>query len=112
MVSLDVNKVREQLETLKDLPNLKEVVALRKRLQKELEILQVREESNIEVFEFTCLTRAQKISRTLKKRFRYLRLIRNQFPEISWLDLRREFSRRQKGKDSQIPDVVWQNPSP
>ena len=112
MVSLDVNKVREQLETLKDLPNLKEVVALRKRLERELEIIEVREESRIEVFEFTDLTRAQKISRTLKKRFRYLRLIRNQFPEIPWLDLRREFSRRQKGQDSQIPDVVWQNPSP
>ena len=112
MVSLDANKVREQLETLKDLPNLKEVVALRKRLERELEIIEVREESRIEVFEFTGLTRAQKISRTLKKRFRYLRLIRNQFPEIAWLDLRREFSRRQKGQDSQIPDVVWQNPSP
>ena len=112
MVSLDVNKVREQLETLKDLPNLKEVVALRKRLERELEIIEVREESRIEVFEFTDLTRAQKISRTLKKQFRYLRLIRNQFPETSWLNLRREFSRRRKGLDSKIPDVVWQNPSP
>ncbi len=112
MVSLDANKVREQLERLKDLPNLKEVVALRKRLEQELEILERQEESNIEVIEFTGLSRAQKISRTLKKRFRYLRLIRNQFPEISWLDLRREFSRREKGQESKIPDVVWQNPSP
>ena len=112
MVSLDANKVREQLENLKNLPNFKEVVALRKRLAKELGILKVKEESKIEVIEFTGLTRAQKISRTLKKRFRYLRLIRNQFPETSWLDLRREFSRRQKGQDSKIPDAVWQNPSP
>ncbi len=112
MVSLDANKVREQLESLKDLPNLKEVVALRKRLEQELEILERQEESNIEVIEFTGLSRAQKISRTLKKRFHYLRLIRNQFPEISWLDLRREFSRREKGQESKIPDVVWQNPSP
>ena len=112
MVSLDANKVREQLESLKDLPNLKEVVALRKRLEQELEILERQEESNIEVIEFTGLSRAQKISRTLKKGFHYLRLIRNQFPEISWLDLRREFSRREKGQESKIPDVVWQNPSP
>ena len=112
MVSLDANKVREQLENLKDLPNLKEVTALRKRLEQELETLQVKEESNIKVIEFTGLTRAQKISNTLKKQFRYLRLIRNQFPKLSWLDLRREFSRRQKGLDSKIPDVVWQNPSP
>jgi len=112
MVSLDVNKVREQLETLKDLPNLKEVVALRKRLERELEIIEVREESRIEVFEFTGLTRAQKISRTLKKQFNYLRLIRNQYPQYSWLEIRRQFSKKRKGKDSKIPDVVWQNPSP
>jgi hypothetical protein len=112
MVSLDVNKVKEQLESLKNLPNLKEVIALRKRLQSELKILSAKEESKIEIIKFTGLTRNQKISKTLKKRFRYLRLIRNQFPEISWLDLRREFSRREKGQDSKVPDVVWQNPSP
>ena len=112
MVSLDANKVRESLEKLKDLPNLKEVVALRARLAQELKILSRVEEPLIDVSDFTGLTRAEKISRTLKKRFRYLRLIRNQFPEISWLDLRREFSRREKGQESKIPDVVWQNPSP
>ena len=112
MVSLDANKVREQINSLKNLPNLKEVIALRKRLEQELKILQTKQESKIKVTEFSKPTRAQKISSTLKKRFRYLRLIRNQFPEISWLDLRREFSRREKGMDSKIPDVVWQNPSP
>ena len=112
MVSLDANKVREQLESLKNLPNLKEVIALRKRLVQELDILSVKEEPLIKVSDFTGLSRAQKISRTLKKRFRYLRLIRNQFPEFSWLELRREFSRREKGLDSKITDVVWQNPSP
>ncbi len=112
MVSFDVNKVKEQIESLKNLPNIKEVRALRKRLVSELKILDVKDESLIEVTEFPKITRAQKISRTLKKRFRYLRLIRDQFPEISWLELRREFSRREKGLDSKIPDVVWQNPSP
>lgn len=112
MVSFDVIKVREQLESLKNLPNIKEVIALRKRLQSELKILEVANETRIEVTEFPKITRDEKISRTLKKRFRYLRLIRNQFPEFSWLDLRREFSRREKGLDSKIPDVVWQNPSP
>lgn len=111
MVSFDVIKVKEQLESLKNLPNIKEVIVLRKRLQSELKIL-VDKESKIKVTEFPKITRSEKISRTLKKRFRYLRLIRNQFPEISWLELRREFSRREKGLDSEIPDVVWQNPSP
>jgi hypothetical protein len=112
MVSFDLIKVREQIESLKNLPNIKEVIALRKRLQSELKILEVDKESRIKVTEFSKISRAQKISKTLKKRFRYLRLIRNQFPEISWLELRREFSRREKGLDSEIPDVVWQNPSP
>ena len=112
MVSFDVIKVREQIESLKNLPNIKEVIALRKRLQSELKTLEVDNKSRIEVTEFPKITRSEKISRTLKKRFRYLRLIRNQFPEFSWLELRREFSRREKGLDSEIPDVVWQNPSP
>ncbi len=112
MVSFDANKVLESLESLKNLPNVKEVVALRKRLEKQLGIFEKQQKSKVDIIEFTGLTRGQKISRTLKKRFRYLRLIRNQFPEISWLDLRREFSRREKGLDSEIPDVVWQNPSP
>ncbi len=112
MVSFDVNKVKEQLDSLKNLPNIKEVIALRKRLTRELNILESKEESKIEAIEFPKLTRAQKISKTLKKRFRYLRLIRNQNPEISWLEIRRQFSRREKGLDSKIPDVIWQNPSP
>jgi len=112
MVLLDINKVRRQIESLKDLPNLKEVVALRRRLTKELEILSERVESKIEETEFPKVTRAEKISRTLKKQFNYLRQIRNNFPDISWLELRQEFSRRRKGLDSKIPDAIWQNPSP
>ncbi len=112
MVTLDANKVREQLQRLKDLPNLKEVVALRKRLTKELKILFEKVESKIKVTEFPKVTRAEKISRTLKKQFNYLRQIRNNFPDISWIELRREFTRRRKGLDSKIPKAIWENPSP
>ena len=112
MVSFDINKVREQLDALDDLPNLKEVVALRKRLKKELENLIVKTESKIKVIEFPKVTRAEKISKTLKKQFNYLRQIRNNFPDISWIELRREFTRARKGLDSKIPKAIWQNPSP
>ena len=112
MVSLDANKIREQIESLKDLPNLKEVIALRKRLTKELKSLSEKAESKIKVDDFTTLTRAEKISKTLKKQFNYLRQIRNNFPDLTWLELRREFSRRRKGLDSKVPDAIWQNPSP
>jgi len=112
MVSFDANKVLESLESLKNLPNVKEVVALRKRLEKQLGIFEKQQETNVEVIEFTGLSRGQKISRTLKKRFRFLRLIRNQFPEMSIRELNKQLTRRQKGLDTDIPDVVWQNPSP
>ena len=111
MVDIELDKINSILDQLKGL-KIKEAVSLRKRLVKEKISLQVKEETKIKVTEFPKITKGQKISRTLKKRFRYLRLIRNQFPEISWLELRREFSRREKGLDSKIPDVVWQNPSP
>jgi hypothetical protein len=111
MVSIELDKINAILDQLKGL-KIKEAVSLRKRLTKEKQTLQVKEESKIKVTEFPKITRGQKISRTLKKRFRYLRLIRNQVPEMSWLELRREFSRREKGLDSKIKDVIWQNPSP
>lgn len=111
MISIELDKINSILEQLKGL-KIPEAVSLRKRLTKEKQTIQAKEESKIEITEFPKITRAQKISRTLKKRFRYLRLIRNQNPELSWLEIRREFSRREKGLDSKIPDVVWQNPSP
>jgi uncharacterized short protein YbdD (DUF466 family) len=112
MVIFDINKVREQIENLKLLPNVKEVIALRKRLERELENLSVKEESLIEKFDFSGLTKNQKISRSLKKYNNYLRQIRNQFPELSYAEIRREFSKKRKGEKSSIADVVWQNPSP
>ena len=111
MVDIELDKINSILDQLKGL-KIKEAVSLRKRLVQEKQTLEVKEQSKIDVTKFPKITRSQKISRTLKKRFRYLRLIRNQFPEISWLELRREFSRREKGLDSKIPDAVWQNPSP
>lgn len=111
MVSLELDKINAILDQLKGL-KIKEVISLRKRLVKEKQLLETKEESKVKVTEFPIITRGQKISKTLKKRFRYLRLIRDQFPEYSWLELRRELSRREKGLDSKIKDVIWQNPSP
>ncbi len=110
MVSFDLDKLREQLENLKLLPNIKEVVALRKRLAKELEksIPKIKKV----VAPTPTATRGVKISSGLKKHFRYLRLIRDNFPDLTFGQLRKEFSRRRKGIETDIPDAVWQNPSP
>ena len=111
MVSFNLDKLKEQLENLKQLPNIKEVVALRKRLVKELEksIPKIKKEV---VVPAPTVTRGEKISVALKKHFRYLRLIRDNFPDLTFAQLRKEFSRRRKGLESEIPDAVWQNPSP
>jgi len=110
MVSFDLDKLREQLENLKLLPNIKEVVALRKRLAKELEksIPKIKKV----VAPAPAVARGEKISSGLKKHFRYLRLIRDNFPDLTFGQLRKEFSRRRKGLETEIPDAVWQNPSP
>jgi hypothetical protein len=111
MVDIELDKINSILDQLKGL-KIKEAVSLRKRLVKEKQTLEVKEESKIEVTKFPKITRAQKISRTLKKRFRYLRLIRDQFPEMSIRELNKQLTRRQKGLDTDVPDVAWQNPSP
>ena len=111
MVSFNLDKLKEQLENLKQLPNIKEVVALRKRLRKELQKVTPKIKK-VAVVPTPTVTRGEKISVALKKHFRYLRLIRDNFPDLTFAQLRKEFSRRRKGLESEIPDAVWQNPSP
>jgi len=111
LVDFNLDKLREQLENLKALPNIKEVVALRKRLAKELKKAtpKIKKEA---VAPAPVVARNQKIYLGLKKHFRYLRLIRDNFPDLTFSQLRKEFSTRKKGLESEIPDAVWQNPSP
>lgn len=111
MVSFNLDKLKKQLENLKQLPNIKEVVALRKRLVKELKKATPKIKKEV-VASMPTATRGEKISVALKKHFRYLRLIRDNFPDLTFAQLRKEFSRRRKGLESEIPDAIWQNPSP
>jgi len=111
MVSFNLDKLREQLKNLKQLPNIKEVVALRKRLSKELEKATPKIKKEV-IAPTPTVTKGEKISVALKKHFRYLRLIRDNFPDLTFTQIRKEFSRRRKGLESDIPDAVWQNPSP
>ena len=112
MVTFDLNKLREQIKQLKSLPNLKEVVALRKRLNKELDRIKKKEVVVAPVITAPAESANIRRSKSLKKHFRYLRLIRNNFPDLKFSDIRKQFSKRRQGFDSDIPDAVWQNPSP
>lgn len=107
MATFEKEKIIEQLESLKNIPKYKEVKALQKRL--ELELARLDKEPLVKESKSN---KSQKISQALKHHFRYLRMIRNNFPDLSWKELRKEFSKKRKGEKSSIPDVIWQNPSP
>ena len=56
----------------------------------------------------TNLSRASK----LRKYHHYIRLIKDNFPELEYNTIRKQLSERKQGKEVSIPDAIWQNPSP
>lgn len=106
------NKLNEQLNALKIFPNTVLVRNLRKQIKAELEKLERKEKVRFprpeDVKTKANLSRSSKA----KKYHRYIRLIRNNFPGLSYGDIRKQFSKRRRGKEVSISDAVWQNPSP
>lgn len=98
-------KLLEQLEALKIFPKNKLVKELRNQILAKLE----RSKEKIPIImPRENVTRSSK----LKKYHRYLRMIRDNFPNLKYSEIRKQFSRRKKEGESDIPDVIWQNPSP
>lgn len=95
-------KLLEQLNALKIFPNTKLVKQLRDEIKKKLN-KQPKQKQTIP---------NQSRSIKLKKYHRYIKLVRNSFPELSHAEIRKQFSKRRSGKDVRIPDVIWRNPSP
>ena len=108
------NKLLEQLEALKLFPNNNEVRILRARIQKQLE----RIEKQIEEKELEPTPREKKAdvsirrSSKMKKHWRFIKLIRDNFPDLTIKEIRKQFAKRKRGDEVSIPDAVWQNPSP
>lgn len=105
-MSIEENKLKEQLEALKIFPDNKLVRELRKQIIEKLEKI----EKKVKKRKKKKPKRTR--SKSLQKYHRYIRLIRDNFPELSYADIRKQFAVRKKGKEVSIPDVVWQNPSP
>ena len=101
------NKLLKRIDALKLFPNNNEVRILRSRTQKALERLEKQKEVTVAP-EPKVSTR----SSSLKKHHRYIRLIRNNFSDLKYSDIRRQFGKRKRGQEVSIPDAVWQNPSP
>ena len=103
-------KLLEHLDALKNFPNNKLVRQLRQQIQNQLEQLKQKELVALpeEITKQANLSRSSK----LKRYHQYIRLIQDNFPDLSHAEIRRQFAKRRKQEDVSIPDAVWQNPSP
>ncbi len=105
-------KFLAQLEALKIFPNNTQVRILRRRINKQLEQIS----KQTEIKEIIPVDKKQQAnlrrSLKLKKHFRYLRLIRDNYPNLKFAEIRKQFSKRKRGEDVSIPDATWFNPSP
>lgn len=117
MITFEKQKILDQLQSLKNLPQVKEVKALRKRLEQELERLNETikpEKKEIPKEEKQIIANARRSS-YMKKKWNYVRQIYFNYPEISEKYGLREiysmYSKRRKGQKVPISDVYWQNPS-
>jgi len=99
-------ELERHLDALKQFPNIREVKALRKRIKGELK--RVPRKAKPQPKAVPNQSRSSKMT----KYWRYVKMIRNNFPNLTVSDIRRQFSKRRKGNKVKIPDVIWQNPSP
>ena len=98
-------KLLEHLDALKDFPNNKLVKQLREQIKTKIERLEV---TPVPVSKNINLSRSSK----LKRYHKYIRLIRDNFPDLTHAEIRKQFAKRRNQEDVSIPDAVWQNPSP
>ncbi len=107
MVDFNINKLNELLNQLKGL-RIKEAINLRKRLEKEKSKLIPKEVLKVERIQSANVKRSSKLQRY----WRYVKLIRDNFPNLKTNEIRKQLKERQQGQDVDIPDAIWQNPSP
>ena len=109
-MDITIDKLDAILEQLKGI-RIKEVLSLRKRLEKEKEKL-IPQEQEIKIpKEQIQISANQKRSSKLSRYWRYVKLIRDNFPNLKTGEIRKQLKIRQKGQKTKIPDAIWQNPS-
>jgi len=100
------DKLLKQLDALKIFPDNKLVKQLKNQIKTKLKKLETIKPAKTKPD--PNLVRSNK----LKKYHNYIRQIRNNFPDLKYNQIRKQFAKRKKGTDVSIPDAVWQNPSP
>lgn len=110
MTDINLEKLNAILDHLKGL-RIKEAVYLRQRLEKE-KIKLIPQEPEIKIPKEKIQESAnQKRSSKLSRYWRYVKLIRDNFPNLTTNEIRKQLKIRQKGERTKIPDAIWQNPS-
>ena len=104
------DKLLKQLDALKIFPKNKLVKQLQKQIQSKLERLQKQETKKDK--QETKLNANKARSGKLRRYHNYIRQIRNNFPNLTYNQIRQQFAKRRNQEDVSIPDAVWQNPSP
>jgi len=111
-MDFNIDKLDELLDQLKSLPKIKEVTALRKRLEQEKEKLVTPQPEPAVSREEKIKSRNQKIAQGQKKHHRFIRLIfDNLNGKIPYRKIQAEFKKRRQGQPSEISDAIWFNPS-
>lgn len=109
MMKFDKDKLSEILNALAGLPKIKEVKDLQKRLQ--LEIRKSKPKKRISKENRKILANNKRSSKQ-KRYWRYIKLIRDNFPNLTTNEIRSQLKRRRQGEQVKIQDAIWQNPSP
>ena len=104
-MDIPIDKLDEILNQLAGL-KIREAVSLRKRLNKEKQKLSLPKEIKIPK-----VSAKQNQSVKLSRYWRYVKLIRDNYPHLKTSEIRKQLKIRQQGKKTEIPDAVWQNPS-
>ena len=107
MVDITIDKLDEILNQLSGL-RIKEAVSLRKRLRKEKERLIPK---SIPTRSVNMESVNKKRSSKLKRYWRYVKLIRDNYPNLKTNQIRTQLKKRSQGQKTEIPDAIWQNPS-
>ena len=117
MASFDKKKIEDALESLRNLPNTKEVRAVRKRLRTEHNKLERKKETLRPT-----LTKQQIRERANQRRSSFAKgawrvaELAMRFPEVQKQFTKRQvyidFFKKRRGEQSDISDVIWQNLSP
>ena len=107
-MDITIDKLDAILEQLTGL-RIKEARSLKKRLEREKEKL-VPKDIEIKIPKQK-ESANQKRSSKLARYWRYVKLIRDNFPNLKTSEIRNQLKIRQQGQKTKIPDAVWQNPS-